>query len=195
MLAELDKLSVLTAIHPSLSWPYPDGKMGPAESDPLTREARRDTYLAILASEFAGVPEQGEALARSLRLPASDIKLMRDSARLAAIWPQLGEDGLKPSEIYHLLHPLALAALQAYTRIRPLSQDTVAWSRLHDYLNRLRHVKPTLTGEYLREHGVPSGPIYKHLLKDLLNAKLNGELPEREDEERFVKDWLTKGQN
>ena len=164
--------------------------MGPAESSTLTKEERRDTYLAILAAEFAGAPEDAEALARYLRLPAPQIRLMRDAARLVTLWPQLGADDLKPSQTYALLHPLGLATLQAYTRITALSADTVSWSRLNDYLDRLRHIKPAITGDYLREQGVPPGPIYKHLLNDLLNARLNGELLDIEDEERFVRDWL-----
>jgi tRNA nucleotidyltransferase (CCA-adding enzyme) len=191
ILAELDKLGVLAAIHPSLAWPYPDGKMGPSETDPVAKEERSDTYLAIIAAEFANAPEDAEALARWLRLTTPQIRLMRDSARLAAIWPRLGADSQKPSETYHLLHDLDPNAMQAYTRIKALAKDAVPWSRLHDYLDRLRHIAPTIGGDYLREQGVPPGPIYKRLLRDLLDAKLNGELPEREDEVRFVREWLT----
>jgi len=190
ILAELDKLGVLSAIHPSLAWPYPDGKIGPAETELLTKEERRDTYLAIIAAEFAASPEDAAALARWLRLTAPQTRLMRDAARLASIWPQLGADNQKPSETYHLLHDFDPAALQAYTRIKALAQDAVPWSRLHDYLDRLRYIKPAIKGDYLREQGIPPGPIYKQLLRDLLDAKLDGELSTREDEERFVKNWL-----
>jgi tRNA nucleotidyltransferase (CCA-adding enzyme) len=192
ILAELDKLGVLSSVHPSLAWPYQDGRMGPPETDPMTRAERRDTYLAIIAAEFASAPEDAEALARWLKLPAPQIKLMRDAAKLAELWTQLGADNQKPSETYHLLYGLDPAALQAYTRIKALAKDTVPWSRLHDYLDRLRHIHPAIKGDYLRDQGVPPGPIYKRLLRDLLDAKLDGELPTRENEERFVREWLAK---
>jgi len=192
ILAELNKLGVLGAIHPSLSWPYPDSRMAPAEGGPLSREERRDTYLAIVAAEFAVAPDDAEALARWLRLDAAQIRLMRDSARLAALWPRLGDEELRPSEIYHMLHGLDIAALRAYTHIKPLSQDSVPWSRLHDYLDRLRHIKPQINGHYLRELGMTPGPIYRKLLGELLDARLNGELPGKEDEERFVQQWLAQ---
>ncbi len=192
ILAELDKLGVLAAIHPTLSWQYPDGKMGPGEDEAISKEARRDTYLAIIAAEFASAPEEAEGLARWLKLTAPEIKLMHNSARLAALWPRLGADEQKPSETYSLLHDLNPAALQAYTRIKALSRDTVAWSRLHDYLDRLQHIKPSINGDYLRTLGVPPGPVYRDLLKELLNAKLDGELPDKADEEKFVRDWLAR---
>jgi len=192
ILAELDKLGVLTAIHPALSWQYPDGKMGPGEDEPLFKEARRNTYLAIIAAEFASAPEEAEGLARWLKLTAPQTRLMRDSARLAELWPRLGANEQKPSETYGLLHDLDPAALQAYTHIKALSRDTVAWSRLHDYLDRLQHIKPFINGDYLRALGVPPGPIYRDLLKELLNARLDSELSEQEDEERFVKGWLAR---
>ena len=193
ILAELDKLGVLSSVHPSLTWPYPDGKMGPSETDPLTKEERRDAYLAIIAAEFASAPEDAEALARWLKLPIPQIRLMRDAAKIAALWPQLGADEQKPSKTYHLLHGLNPAALQAYTRIKALAKDTVPWTRLHDYLDRLQHLRAIVGGDYLREQGIPPSLVYKRLLGDLLDAKLDGELPTREDEERFVRKWLAGG--
>lgn len=195
MLAELDRLGVLAAIHPLLAWPYPDGKMGPPPDATLTPDERRDTYLAVLAAEFASDPDEAEGIARWLRLPMPQIKLMRDAARLAQLWPELGADNRRPSETYAILHDLDIAALQAYTRIKPLAQDTIPWSRLHDYLNRLLNIKPILAGDYLRQQGIPPGPIYKHALKALHNAKLDGDLPEREDEIRFLEDWLARHQS
>jgi tRNA nucleotidyltransferase (CCA-adding enzyme) len=192
ILAELERLGVLGAIHPSLSLPNRDGPMAAAEDAPLSREERRETNLAIIAAEFAAAPEDAEALARWLRLDTPYIRLMRDSARLASVWPRLGDEALKPSEVYGLLHGLDPAALQAYTRINALAQDNVPWSRLHDYLDRLRHVKPSINGHYLREIGMTPGPVYRQLLGDLLDAKLNGELPGKEDEEMFVRQWLAR---
>jgi tRNA nucleotidyltransferase (CCA-adding enzyme) len=195
MLAELEKLGVLGAVHPALSWPYPDGTMAPDESEPLSGQERSDTCLAIMAiiaAEFAGAPDGAETLARWLRLDVRHIRLMRDSARLVSLWPRLGEEELKPSEIYTLLHDLDPAALRAYTRIKAPAQDSVPRSRLLDYLDRLRYIKPSISGNYLRELGIRPGPLYKLLLGDLLDAKLNGELPEREDEERFVRQWLVR---
>lgn len=190
MLAALDKLGVLAAIHPMLSWPYTGGRMSLSEQTTLTKEERRDTYLAVIAAEFAGAPEDAEGLARWLHLSAPLIKLIRDSAVLAGVWQQLGAEEQAPSETYKLLKGLDTAALEAYTRIEELSKSSIAWARLLDYLDRLRHIRPSITGDYLQELGVPQGPIYKHALQALLYAKLDGKAPEREDEEKFVQAWV-----
>lgn len=190
MLAVLDKLGVLAAAHPRLSWPYLPGQMRPAEDGGLSAEARRNTYLAIVGAEFAAEPEEAASLARALHLPAHLANLMLDAARLARVWPQLGQAGQTPAETYDLLHGLDEKALEAYERIETLSTDSPAWERLHRYLGELRHVRPELTGDYLRSLQTPPGPHYKQVLHALLRARLNGQVKNKAEEERFVSEWL-----
>ena len=57
----------------------------------------------------------------------------------------------------------------------------------------LRHSVPSsdeIMNEYLRGLGVPPGPVYRRVLGELMDAKLDGKVPGREDEERFVREWL-----
>lgn len=193
MLAHLEKLGALRAVNLDLSWPYeadsPTVKLTPPDVEP---HDRRDTYLAVLGAEYAGFPDEAEALARSLGLEAPLVRLVRDSARLAAVWPRMREPNLPPSQVYRLLKNLDEAALRAYARLAAVQSDTAAWVRLRDYLERLRFVRPALDGHSLGEMGVEPGPIYRRLLGALLDAKLDGKLPAREDEERFVRDWLER---
>ncbi len=192
MLAMLEKLGVLRAIHPYLAWPYSAvSRIGVDEDADLRGHERRDVYLAILASEFAGDPEEAVQLARELGLDAHLNRLMCDAAQLARVWPQLGEDDVQPSQVYGLLKGLDMAALEAFACIEAMSADRLAWERLYDYLQKLRYVKTELDGNYVRGLGVPPGPVYGRLLGELLDAKLDGKLSGREDEERFVREWLT----
>lgn len=190
MLAQLDKLGVLAALYPGFAWPYPPAHMGPTESSGLSKQERRDTYLSMLGAEYAGQPEEAETLARWLRLTAPHVRLMRDSARLAQCWPQLGAEDATPWTIYALLKPLDPAAPEAFARIGALSADPSAWERLHHYLKEWRHAKPELGGDFLRSLGVPAGPIYNRALEALLRAKLEGHANRREDEEKFLMEWL-----
>jgi tRNA nucleotidyltransferase (CCA-adding enzyme) len=193
MLARLEELGVLRAIHPYLGWPYPaDSPINLTEDANLPAHERLDTYLAILGAEFAPQPEEAEALARSLGLGAHHTRLMRDAAQLVHDWPRLGAEGLSPSQVYELLKKLDSSALEAYRRIEAMSADAPAWDRLNDYLDRLRHVRPELDGNYLKGLGLPPGAIYRDVLGALMNAKLDGQLPAREDEERFVAEWLAE---
>ncbi|MBF6613188.1 MAG: CCA tRNA nucleotidyltransferase [Chloroflexi bacterium] len=194
MLAMLEKLGVLEAIYPGLTWPYAaDRHMGPDESAKINRSERRDTYLAIIAAEYASDPGEAQQIASALGLTAPQVRLMRDAAQLAALWPRLGEEEQRPSELYALLRGLHIDALRAYARISALEADTVAWARLNHFIKSLRHAKTALNGDYLRALGVPPGPVYKEVLDRLLAAKLDGELTTRAEEERLVREVLRKG--
>jgi tRNA nucleotidyltransferase (CCA-adding enzyme) len=185
MLAALDRLGLLEALYPGLYWPYaPDDILLVSE---LSRDERRDALLAALAAEYAPDPSSAQELARYLRLPAHQVRLMHDAARLAALWPRLGEPELRNSELYVLLSPIDSAALRAFTRIEKLRADEVAWERLRHYLSELRHTRAQLTGHDLQALGLPPGPEYREILGKLLDAKLDGEVPTREEEERFVR--------
>jgi tRNA nucleotidyltransferase (CCA-adding enzyme) len=104
--------------------------------------------------------------------------------------------------VYNLLKGLDVNTLRialrggainrALTSIGALAGDNVAGQNLRAYLDTLRHVKPLLGGSYLQELGVEPGPIYSRILRELQEAKLEGQLPERADEEKFVRDLLER---
>lgn len=190
MLATLEHLGVLAAIHPDLSWPYEAGRMRPGEQSKAGPDARRNAYLATIAAEFAPDPAQAEALARWLRLPAPTVRLMHDAARMAQLWPSLSNSKLRPSQVYRMLHDLDPAAIEAYGLIDDLAQDKEAWAHLQSYLQTTRHTKPHVGGNYLRKLGLEPGPIYKEAMDALLDAVLDGPLHSEKEEERFLRGWL-----
>ena len=190
MLWDLDRFGVLSALHPSLSWPYEPGKIRPGPDESLTLEERRDTYLAVLGAEMGTDPEEAEKVARWLNLPTPHVKLMREAARMVSMWPQLDNDKQSRWQIYKLLRDIDVSALQAYSRIEALQADTVAWKRLMLYLDTLRHIKPELKGDYLESLGARPGPLYREVLEQLLQAKIEGKVPTRGDEEKFVREKL-----
>ncbi|HKP53836.1 MAG TPA: hypothetical protein VJ183_14440 [Chloroflexia bacterium] len=190
MLARLEKMGIMQAIHPALHWPYTPERLQIAADDTITATERRDAYLVAIGAEFSQEPDDAGQLAHALKLTAPQRKLMQDAAKLAQLWPQLGEPGLSRSQVYNLLHTLDVSALEAYTRIRALSADAVAWEQLHDYLTDMRFIKPHLTGDYLRQIGLPPGAAYRRILQALLEARLNDEVATRADEEQFVRAWL-----
>jgi tRNA nucleotidyltransferase (CCA-adding enzyme) len=193
MLAELERLGVLRAIHPELHWPYArhEKVISDEVDQTLTPEQRQSAYLAVIGSLHP--PARAEQLARFLRLPAPQIRLMRDAAKLVKLLPQLAVPHLKPSQAYALLKGVDASALEAYTRISlPLPGGEQARRWLESYLRELRHTKPTITGHHLRSLGIAPGPVYRRLLDDLLAAKLDGELPTEEEERAFIQEWLAR---
>ncbi|MDQ5825992.1 MAG: hypothetical protein M3441_17490 [Chloroflexota bacterium] len=190
MLASLDRLGVLSWVHPGLAWAYPPGHVRLANDRELTPSQRRDAYLATLAAEYASAPEEAEALARWLRLPQPLVRLMRDAAVLAGRWPRLSNDDLRPSEVYDLLNGLDDGALEAFSRFEALRADTVGWARFQEFMSSTRKLRPHLTGDYLRALGLKEGPVYKEAMKALHEAVLDGAASEKEEEERFLREWL-----
>ncbi|MCJ7764043.1 MAG: hypothetical protein MUO90_02655, partial [Dehalococcoidales bacterium] len=63
----------------------------------------------------------------------------------------------------------------------------IARQHIKLYLDKLRLVKPILTGDDLIKIGIPQGPRIKEVLNQLLDARLDGKVKTRQDEEKLVK--------
>ena len=89
-----------------------------------------------------------------------------------------------------MLHNLAPEALTAFSLAceGQRTRDIIV-----HYLDELRHVKTSLDGHELTLLGVPQGPGMGRMLKALLDARLDGEVANRETEVALVKRWLAEG--
>jgi tRNA nucleotidyltransferase (CCA-adding enzyme) len=94
------------------------------------------------------------------------------------------EPKLPQSRIYDLLAPLDTEAILLMMAKAKLER---AKKYISLYLTHLRNVKVTLTGDDLKELGIPPGPRYRKMLADLLYAKLDGLVGTHDDEIGFVK--------
>jgi len=96
-----------------------------------------------------------------------------------------------PSEIYHTLEECTIEEL-LYMMAKTNRDESKKAISL--YLLKLKNVKPILTGHDLKALNIEPGPIYKEILRNLLDARLNGEIQTKEDEIAFVqKHFITKG--
>jgi tRNA nucleotidyltransferase (CCA-adding enzyme) len=85
----------------------------------------------------------------------------------------------RPSDIYRALQPFRpeeLLYMMAKTQ-----RDEVRRAISH-YFHRYRHVRTELRGQDLKEMGIPPGAIYREILDDLLDARLNGDIKNRQEE-------------
>ena len=90
---------------------------------------------------------------------------------------------MAPGAIYDLLHGHSLTALAANS----LATDSPTTAEhIELYLNVLRHVKPALTGDDLKRLGIPEGPEIKEVLQHLREARLDGKVSNRDEEEAMV---------
>jgi tRNA nucleotidyltransferase (CCA-adding enzyme) len=95
------------------------------------------------------------------------------------------EQNLTSSRIYELLIPLDTELL--LFMMAKAKQDK-AKKYISLYLTQLRTIKVELSGNDLKKMGIPPGPRYKKLLAELLDAKLDGRVRNREEEVSFVRE-------
>jgi len=98
-----------------------------------------------------------------------------------------GKPELKPSEIYHLLEGLGTEWLLFIMAKTQQEETRRAISR---YFRDLKELRPKLRGRDLKDMGITPGPVYRRILDQLLDGRLNGELSSREEEMKFVKKYF-----
>ena len=141
-------------------------------------------YLALLAYPLTS--EENEQLISYLRLPKSVAQTLRDTTGIKTKLKSLADTELPPSSIYSLLHGYSSPAIIANS----LAADSpVARQRIHLFLNKLRYIKPVLNGEDLQSMGVAPGPRIKEILNLLREARLDGKVSSKKDEEGLVEGW------
>ena len=121
-----------------------------------------------------------------LSIPVRTRERMRHARRryrevLAAFYK---EPKLAPSRIYDLLATLDTELLLL---MMAKAKQEKAKKYISLYLTRLRTVKVELSGDDLKKLGIPPGPRYKKILAELLDAKLDGLVHNRDEEMAFVR--------
>ena len=182
-LARAAELGVLAALHPSLR---ADDWL--AETFTVTREkdlpdpARLHLYLALLCYRLN--TKELEQLINYLRLPKTTTQILQDTLEIKEKTKKLSTPGLAPSIVYHLLHGYSVVAYIANS----IGADSeTAAEHIELFLNVLRHVKPALSGGKLEKLGVPRGPKIKEVLQKLREARLDGRISTKAEEQAMVR--------
>ena len=196
VLARADEAGLLEATLSNLRWtramsaaarggrsPF-DSPQG--ERSPDITPAGPLTYLALAASRLSR--EDADALIARLNAPREWAAVIAGASALREKLPALGEELVRPSMVYETLEGAPPEAVRAWAA---LTRDAVLAGRLRDYLDRLRHVRPSLDGSALLAMGVPQGPRVGELLRELLRARLDGNAASRADEEALVRRRLS----
>jgi tRNA nucleotidyltransferase (CCA-adding enzyme) len=89
----------------------------------------------------------------------------------------------RPSDIYRALQPLRPEEL-LYLMARTQKEETTR--AISHYFHRYRHVSTELRGKDLKALGISPGRIYRTMLDELLDVRLNGEIKNRQEEEAFL---------
>ncbi len=185
-LRRADELGVLTRLYPSLKGNgWLAEKFARARKVSLPASPPLPLYLALLAYHLSA--EETMQVISYLRLPGASAQVLRDAIDIKAKIKELSISGLAPSRIHSLLHGYSSPSLLANS----LATDaTTAAEHIELFVNVLCHVQPVLSGEDLKRLGVPAGPRIREILHRLREARLDGRVRSRKDEEAMVRDML-----
>ena len=186
VLRRADELKVLPKLHPAL-----EGNGWLAEKFEQARQLYYpnlppvELYLALLAYRLTD--EENENLISRLRLPKPPAQTLREAISFKSNLQSLANPKLTPSRIYHLLHDYSSPAIIANSLA--CNSSTVS-QHIHLFLNKLRYVKPALTGKDLKRMGIAPGPSIGIILHQLHEARLDRKITTKQDEESLVNKWL-----
>jgi tRNA nucleotidyltransferase (CCA-adding enzyme) len=106
---------------------------------------------------------------------------LRHSEELLEGFFQLRE--IRPSDIYRALQPFKVEEL-LFMMAR--TQREEVRRMISHYFHKYRDMRTELKGRDLQVLGLEPGPLYRRILDELLDARLNGKLQSRQDEIDYV---------
>jgi tRNA nucleotidyltransferase (CCA-adding enzyme) len=185
---------VLAAVDPALRWDAARAtdvrRVASALATDPAPSAGLPRHRALLAAWLTGRdPASVATAATRLHLDGPAAALVNGlAAARAALWEVLRQPIRPPSRLAGWLRPYSLAVLWLLRAVHP---DPTAQRQLDEYRTTLAAVRPLLTGADLAALGIPPGPRYRALLAALRDARLDGQLTTRADEEAFVRAWTS----
>ncbi len=193
-LCRLDELGVLAYVHPSLRcdrWLRKRYQVLREDLDAgcwmLDADGFVFLYLALFAYRLDD--EELEGLLARLKVGRSGADHLRLSCSLKKVLPQLGR-ARRPSRVYRLLEPYpgrVLAVAWVATDRKRLRE------RLLRYQTEWRLVEPEVTGDDLKAMGLRPGPLFGRLLGTLRDARLDGKVSTRGEEEALLEKLVAAG--
>ncbi len=139
-------------------------------------------YMALLCYRL--IPADAHKLIAYLRLPKAWAEVIKDTLAVKDRIKELSLPGQAPSVIYAILHGFSTIAYEANIIA---ADSAIVREHIELYLNVLKHVHPALTGDDIRKLGVPRGPKIKEVLQKLREARLDGMIDSKQEEEAWIK--------
>lgn len=197
VMERLNEIQVLHHLYPGLTWQSESAAIFPRiplyAHDPLWGEIYRSSpavffYFAVWLAPFP--PPMPENVARRLKARKSTIDDLLGMAEARRKLNDLSENA-KPSEIVALLRSHACRSLLTVRMLDISSRVNVVLDR---YVGEWRWVNPAITGDDLRQLGIPPGPLYGQILDRLLAARLDGLVVDEAGERRLLAELLAEYQ-
>jgi hypothetical protein len=194
----VDSLDVLVKIHPRLAcleqtWDWFSRlrlALANGEWDVPPRENGLPApalYLALLTYHLTR-PEV-ESLAGRLKIFRDDLNLLRQVLDLRAREEDLDQPVLSNQEIYALLRYATTPAILVFWLC---TNSERVRERLWRYEQQLRHIRPTVDGDYLKSLGLKPSPLFSKLLNAVRDARLDGLVSTEAEEKALISRLLAE---
>ncbi|PKN99062.1 MAG: hypothetical protein CVU42_09345 [Chloroflexi bacterium HGW-Chloroflexi-4] len=187
VLNRLSELNLLSAVNHNLGWKE---KWAPALEKALSGSPAKPWAITSQASFgdqkisaaylvwFSHFTIE-EALAIAKRLHFSNPMVTSLKASISLINGVDDLETMTPSQFTERVQNLPEIALYAFDC---LTENQIIKQQVKNYLNVWRGLEPFTNGETLKFKGIPPGPRYTALLKELKRAKLDGKISTQEQE-------------
>jgi tRNA nucleotidyltransferase (CCA-adding enzyme) len=199
MLARLDDLGLLSAIHPDLKWDdWIQSRIGFLSGNGLLEISQDEqlqnyepTELRRSLSYILWVIRLSPDKARRV---LSRLKLRRDLAKDALsaceLWKELGTlVGLPPSIVTTYLEKHSILSIKA---VYLATNDPQQRELLLAYENSWSKIMPSISGHDLRARGLPPGPAYRQILDGLRSAWLDGKINSLQEEAALLAELVNR---
>ncbi len=130
------------------------------------------------SAKYADTVSVAERFSLSERQHRDFLEQREQVRRFSRNFPSWKDQTPQPSALRRILSPLSTEVLLNLMAIAPENVQR----HIANYLLKIRDSAPDLTGEDLKELGIPPGPIYSRILSHALAAKIDGLAPSRDDQ-------------
>lgn len=148
-------------------------------------------YLLVILRKYS--KQISDDIAERLCFQPKHAKLFnkdRFRAEKCLYWLEQNTDA-RNNELYHCLIPFKVELILTMMAVTECENTK---KNISTYYTHLRQVEITVRGRDLRALNLKPGPLYRKILEDTLDAKLNGELKTPEDELEFIRNYPVKGE-
>lgn len=182
-MARLNELGVLKAIYPALMF-----KPWHADKFISAREGGKPTpliYFGLVAYQWSA--KDADEFAARMRFSNAEAETLKQIVALREETKSLTAARLQPSAIHRMLSGYSDEALVVASMA---ADEERVCERIHAFRTRWRDIAPELTGNDLKRLGISPGPTYRDILSRLQDARLDGQVSDRGQEEEFVHEFL-----
>jgi tRNA nucleotidyltransferase (CCA-adding enzyme) len=197
MLARLDELGILQAIHPALPWNeairHHLEKLDASAIDPFWELPEHSNHLD-LRQTLSYLLWLGKLPERILRSIASRLRFKSDLTKLLVIMSKLNHElselvDAKPSKIVHVLEKKPRLAIYS---VYLVNEEDKFRKPLETYVREWSSVEPKTTGDDLRDMGLRPSPAYGRILTALRDAWLDGKVDSIEAEKTYLAELVSE---